>query len=65
MIKGVRIAGTGKTLSYLDTLVIPIIENTPHEEDLTESMALVSPYSDAIASTNLTMSLISGYERLS
>jgi len=39
MIKGVRIAGTGKTLSYLDTLVVPIIENTPNEEDLKDSMA--------------------------
>ena len=41
MIKGVRIAGTGKALSYLDTLVIPIIENTPNEEDLKDSMAQV------------------------
>ena len=41
MIKGVRIGGMGKTLSYLDTLTVPIIENTPHEEGLTESMALV------------------------
>lgn len=42
MIKGVRTAGTGKALSYLDTLVIPIIENTPDEEDLKDSMAEVS-----------------------
>ena len=41
MIKGVRIAGTGKTLTYLDTLVVPIIENTPNEEDLKDSMAEV------------------------
>ncbi|KAF6748491.1 Methylthioribulose-1-phosphate dehydratase [Ephemerocybe angulata] len=39
MIKGVRVAGTGKALSYLDTLVLPIIENTPNEEDLKDSMA--------------------------
>jgi hypothetical protein len=41
MIKGVREAGTGKALSYLDTLVVPIIDNTPFEEDLKDSMALV------------------------
>jgi len=39
MIKGVRVGGIGPTLSYLDTLEIPIIENTPNEEDLKESMA--------------------------
>ncbi|TFK33045.1 Methylthioribulose-1-phosphate dehydratase [Crucibulum laeve] len=39
MIKGIRIAGTGKALSYLDTLILPIIENTPNEEDLKDSMA--------------------------
>ena len=39
MIKGVRVGGTGTALSYLDTLEIPIIENTPHEEDLKDSMA--------------------------
>lgn len=41
MIKGVRQGGTGTALSYLDTLVVPIIENTPHEEDLRDSMAEV------------------------
>lgn len=41
MIKGIRVAGTGKALSYLDTLVVPIIENTPFEEDLKDSMARV------------------------
>lgn len=25
-------------MSYLDTLIVPIIENTPHEEDLREDM---------------------------
>ena len=39
MIKGVRISGTGRALSYLDTLELPIIENTPDEEDLKDSMA--------------------------
>ena len=39
MIKGVRIGGTGPALSYLDTLELPIIENTPNEEDLKDSMA--------------------------
>jgi len=41
MIKGVRVGGRGAALSYLDTLTIPIIENTPHEEDLRDSMAEV------------------------
>ncbi|KAG9084084.1 Methylthioribulose-1-phosphate dehydratase, partial [Ceratobasidium sp. 392] len=39
MIKGVRLGGMGKALSYLDTLVVPIIQNTPYEEDLKDSMA--------------------------
>ncbi|KAG9097085.1 Methylthioribulose-1-phosphate dehydratase [Ceratobasidium sp. 370] len=38
MIKGVRLGGMGKALSYLDTLVVPIIQNTPFEEDLKDSM---------------------------
>lgn len=38
MIKGMRIAGTGKALAYFDTLEIPIIENTADEEDLTGGM---------------------------
>jgi len=41
MIKGVRIGGVGKALTYLDTLVVPVIDNTPNEEDLTDSMAEV------------------------
>lgn len=41
MIKGVRVGGTGPALSYLDTLEVPIIENTPNEEDLKDSMAEV------------------------
>lgn len=39
MIKGVRIGGNGPAQSYLDTLRVPIIANTPHEEDLRGSMA--------------------------
>ncbi|KAF8628651.1 hypothetical protein AX15_003783 [Amanita polypyramis BW_CC] len=39
MIKGVRLSGVGAAMSYLDTLEVPIIENTPHEEDLRDSMA--------------------------
>ena len=39
MIKGVRVRGMGPTLSYLDTLEVPIIDNTPNEEDLKDSMA--------------------------
>jgi ribulose-5-phosphate 4-epimerase/fuculose-1-phosphate aldolase len=38
MIKGVRIGGNGPALSYLDTLEVPIIDNTPNEEDLKDSM---------------------------
>ena len=42
MIKGIR-RGTSKTnLRYFDKLVVPIVENTPEEEDLTERMALVN-----------------------
>ncbi len=44
MIKGIK--GHG----YEDTLVIPIIENTPHEEDLKESMeAAMDKYPKATA----------------
>jgi len=39
MIKGVRVSGMKSALSYLDTLEVPIIENTPNEEDLKDSMA--------------------------
>ncbi|KAG8758674.1 Methylthioribulose-1-phosphate dehydratase [Ceratobasidium sp. 428] len=39
MIKGVRLGGMGKALSYLDTLTLPIIQNTPYEEDLKDTMA--------------------------
>ncbi|KAF8437673.1 Methylthioribulose-1-phosphate dehydratase [Boletus edulis BED1] len=50
MIKGVRIGGNGPPMSYLDTLRVPIIPNTPFEEDLTESMAAaMDKYPEAAA----------------
>jgi|SRR5712671_6416729 len=50
MIKGVRVGGMKSALSYLDTLEVPIIENTPHEEDLKDSMAnAMRQYPDAAA----------------
>ncbi|GAA5919014.1 hypothetical protein JCM1841_002691 [Sporobolomyces salmonicolor] len=50
MIKGMRVGGMGAALSYLDELVIPIIENTPHEEDLASSMEeAIRNYPDAPA----------------
>ncbi|GAA5876011.1 hypothetical protein JCM1840_006245 [Sporobolomyces johnsonii] len=50
MIKGMRVGGMGTALSYLDELVIPIIENTPHEEDLASSMEeAIRNYPDAPA----------------
>ena len=47
MIKGIRVGGMGKALSYLDTLEVPIIENTPNEEDLKDSMAEVRLNTDS------------------
>jgi methylthioribulose-1-phosphate dehydratase len=48
MIKGVRMGGMKTALSYLDTLEVPIIENTPNEEDLKDSMAeAMKQYPDA------------------
>ncbi|KAI9443534.1 class II aldolase/adducin N-terminal [Lactarius indigo] len=50
MIKGVRVGGMKAALSYLDTLEVPIIENTPNEEDLKDSMAdAMRRYPDAPA----------------
>jgi len=50
MIKGVRIGGVGKALTYNDTLVIPVIKNTPNEEDLTDSLGeAMQKYPDAPA----------------
>ncbi|CAG8476896.1 6666_t:CDS:2 [Ambispora gerdemannii] len=39
MIKGIRRGSTKENLRYFDTCVVPIVENTPKEEDLTERMA--------------------------
>ncbi len=50
MIKGIRAGGTGPALSSLETLVVPIIENTPYEEDLEDSMAEVPMIIEFIAS---------------
>lgn len=47
MIKGVRWGGVNSAMSYLDELVVPIIENTPDEEDLRDTMAEVSEVSAA------------------
>ncbi|KAI3651907.1 hypothetical protein MP228_003210 [Amoeboaphelidium protococcarum] len=38
MIKGIRIGDSDKRHCYYDTITIPIIENTAHEEDLTDSL---------------------------
>ncbi|KAI8066440.1 methylthioribulose-1-phosphate dehydratase [Gongronella butleri] len=39
MIKGIRRGSTKANLRYFDKLVVPIVENTPEEEDLTDRMA--------------------------
>lgn len=39
MIKGIRNQKLGRALRYDEELVVPIIENTPFEEDLTDSLA--------------------------
>lgn len=39
MIKGITNNVTKRALQYSDTLVVPIIENTNHEKDLTAAMA--------------------------
>ncbi len=44
MIKGIMRGGTGRALSYLDTLTVPIIDNVPHEEDLRDSMREVCEF---------------------
>jgi methylthioribulose-1-phosphate dehydratase len=38
MIKGIRIGSTKQSLRFFDELVVPIIENTAEERDLTERM---------------------------
>lgn len=39
MIKGLKKGSSSENMRYDDTLVVPIIENTPFERDLTERMA--------------------------
>ncbi|CAG8621836.1 9339_t:CDS:2 [Funneliformis mosseae] len=39
MIKGIRRGDTKRNLSYHDMCIVPIVENTAEEEDLTDSMA--------------------------
>ncbi|CAG8488972.1 16640_t:CDS:2 [Gigaspora rosea] len=41
MIKGIRRGSKKENFCYYDTLVVPIIENTAEEEDLTDRMAQV------------------------
>ena len=40
MIKGIKIGSTSKNLRYDEELVVPIIDNTPEEQDLKEYMAI-------------------------
>lgn len=39
MIKGIRLASENRQMRYDEELVVPIIENTPFEHDLSDSMA--------------------------
>jgi methylthioribulose-1-phosphate dehydratase len=39
MIKGIMRDGTGQYHKYFDTLVVPIIDNTPEEADLASFLA--------------------------
>lgn len=39
MIKGIKKGTNGPNLRYQDILVVPIIDNTPEEKDLKQSMA--------------------------
>lgn len=43
MIKGIRKGTSKENLRYYDRLVVPIVENTAEEEDLTDRMAKVRP----------------------
>ncbi|KAJ1796128.1 Methylthioribulose-1-phosphate dehydratase [Coemansia sp. RSA 2599] len=50
MIKGIRRGATGTSLRFHDTLVVPIVENTAQEEDLTQRMAVaMEKYPDTCA----------------
>lgn len=50
MIKGIRIGSTSSNLRFFDDCIVPIIENTPEERDLTQRMAeAMVAYPDANA----------------
>ncbi|CAG8572060.1 8353_t:CDS:2 [Acaulospora morrowiae] len=50
MIKGIRLGSGTQNLRFDDTLVVPIVENTPFEEDLTDEMAkAIEDYPDTNA----------------
>jgi len=50
MIKGIKKDSTKENLKYNDELVVPIIDNTPEEKDLKESMAeAMKKYPDTCA----------------
>ncbi|UYV76358.1 APIP [Cordylochernes scorpioides] len=50
MIKGIKKGNTGESYCYNDTLTVPIIDNTPFERDLKESMAdAMKKYPDTCA----------------
>ena len=50
MIKGIRRGTLGDRLRYFDTLTVPIIDNTTHESDLTESLErAIAEYPEACA----------------
>ncbi|RUS89541.1 hypothetical protein EGW08_002659 [Elysia chlorotica] len=50
MIKGIKKCTTGGYLRYDDELVVPIIENTPFEKDLTTALAqAIADYPDTCA----------------
>lgn len=38
MIKGIKKGNSGENFRYDDTLIVPIIDNTPFEKDLTSSL---------------------------
>ncbi|XP_061466743.1 methylthioribulose-1-phosphate dehydratase [Rhineura floridana] len=50
MIKGIKKCTAGEYFRYEDTLVVPIVENTPEEKDLKERMArAMTDYLDSCA----------------
>lgn len=55
MIKGIKKGSSKESLRYDDTLIVPIIENTPFEKDLTSSLK------QAIEGNYLYISLSSSY----